>query len=435
MTQALAEVRSVSRWRVCVAALGIFTCTGGPSYYASFRIFNTGGSAVVWTNLYPFLAVAVAGIVLLVLCLSRMTIREVPWPMYAVAGYATWALLSATWSSSPLASPMAAVIDLGLAAFGCWIALTCSIEEQVTSVMLATVAAVALSVPVIAWWPKYGREPILGPGAGGEWMGIFGNRNSLSAVCVLGIIAAAGYFALRPSLRRGQFAVAVSAVHLVVLWGTQGDTSRIALVLCVLAAAGIPLLWKLRSLRVPGYVVSAAAVAALIAAWIVFFDNLDSIAAKVGMDPTLSRRTLIWRHVRAFIRVHPYRGYGYWAFWENPALTQGTYYSVGSAYGSAHNSVLEVLLGLGAIGLVFYLCVVLAAIVGISRWLWTAPSVASWWWGVVLVYLVAQNLTESFVLWHSYNWMLFVSASVVPFVQHTAVTTADAERSSSAMAE
>lgn len=406
-----------------MAALGIFICTGGPSFYASFRIFDVGGSAVVWTNLYPFLGVAVAGVVLMAQRLSRLTIREVPWPMYAIAAYASWALLSATWSSTPAASPMAAMIDLGIAAFGCWIALACNIEEHVTSVMLATVTAVVLSVPVVIWWPKYGREPVIGPSAGGEWMGIFGNRNSLSAVCVLGIIAAAGFYALRPSWRRGLLSVALSALHFVVLWGTHGDTSRLALVLCMLAAGGIPLLWRLRSHRTSGYVVSAAGVAALSAAWIVFFDNLDRIAARIGMDPTLSRRTLIWRHVRAFIRVHPVRGYGYWGFWENPALTQGTYDSVGTAYGSAHNSVLEVMLMLGVIGLILYLCVVLAAIVGISRWLWNAPSVASWWWGVVLVYLVAQNLTESFVLWHSYNWMLFVAASVVPFDQRSEATT------------
>lgn len=427
VTTAFAEDRSTISWRTYVAALGIFTCTGGPSFYASFRIFDLGGSSLVWTNLYPFLGVALAGIALLTLRLSRMSIREVPWPMYAVAGYAAWALLSATWSSTPAASPIAAMIDLGIAAFGCWIALSCNVEEHVTSVMLATVTAVGLSVPVIVFWPKYGREPVLGPNAGGEWMGIFGNRNSLSAVCALGIIAAAGYFALRPSLRRGLLSVALGTLHLVVLWGTHGDTSRIALVLCVVAAAGVPLLWKLHQHRVPGYAVTAVGVAAVYAGWIVLFDNLDSIAAKVGMDPTLSRRTLIWRHVRAFIRVHPIQGYGYWGFWENPALTQSTYYSVGSAYGSAHNSVLEVLLMLGVIGLILYLCVVLAAIIGISRWLWTAPSVSSWWWGVVLVYLVGQNLTESFVLWHSYNWMLFVTASVVPFVQHTGAATAGVE--------
>ncbi|MCU1500248.1 MAG: lipid core-O-antigen ligase-like enyme [Acidimicrobiales bacterium] len=405
--------RTLNR-RVVGAGLGIFVTTGGPSTFSTLHVFHVTPSAVAWTNLYPFLAVAAAGVALLTGRLRQMSWREVPWPVFAVAAFVTWSLLSVTWTSTPDTTTIAAMLGVGIAAFGCWIGLCLEVEEHVTSVLLAMTVATVASVLLIVFRPLYGREPVVGAG-GGEWMGIYGNRNSLAAVSALGIVAAVGFVAIRPTRMRIAIGSAIALLQLIVLWGTHGDTSRITLVLCTVTAFGIPVLWALRRAGIPGIAVGIAAVAAVGVGWELIFDNMATIAAKVGMDPTLSQRTNIWRYVRSFIRVHPIRGYGYWGFWDNPKLTAVTYNGIGKAYASAHNSVLEVLLMLGVIGLVPYLMILLAAVVGIARWVWSARTIAAWWWGLALVYLVAQNLTESFVLWHSYNWVLFIASSIVPF--------------------
>ena len=409
---------------VVIAAIGILICTGGPSTFSTLHLVRIDPSAFIWTNLYPFLTVAVVGTFLLAGALRERPLRRVPWPVFAVAAYVSWALVSALWSSTPASTPVAAAVGVGIAAFGCWIGLSLSVEEQITSVMFATTAAVLLSIPVIVFRPAYGREPVLAPGAGGEWMGIYGNRNSLAAVSALGIIAVVGFALVRRTPTRIVAAVLIGIVDFVVLWGTHGDTSRITLVLCVVAALAIPCLWTLRKLRVPGVAVAAFGVASLGAGWVILFNNIDAIAKRFGMDPTLSQRTLIWRHVRGFIHEHPVRGYGFWGFWDNPTLTYNTYHSIGKAYASAHNSVLEVLLMLGVIGLIPYLGIVLGAVVGISRWVWSHRSISAWWWTVVLVYLIAQNMTESFVLWHSYNWVLVIAASIVPYTSGRVTTPA-----------
>jgi O-antigen ligase len=133
----------------------------------------------------------------------------------------------------------------------------------------------------------------------------------------------------------------------------------------------------------------------------------------VGADATFSSRRLIWSDVRSAIALRPWRGYGFFAFWDSEELTAATYKHVGIAYGSAHNSVLEVALGLGRIGLVLYLTLALFMVVGIARAIWLKTKIATVAWVALTVFMIAQNSMESFVLWHSYLWALFVAATVV----------------------
>jgi O-antigen ligase len=122
----------------------------------------------------------------------------------------------------------------------------------------------------------------------------------------------------------------------------------------------------------------------------------------------------MWADVRGFFWVHPIRGYGFWAIWEVPALTADSYARLGG-YGSAHNAALEVALGLGVIGLLIYLVICGAAIGGPFVWYWCQRSTAAWWWALVVIFLAAEQLMESFVLWHSYIWVLFLAAALAPF--------------------
>ena len=76
--------------------------------------------------------------------------------------------------------------------------------------------------------------------------------------------------------------------------------------------------------------------------------------------------------------------------------------------------MLEVALGLGRIGLAFYLGLAVIMIAGVFRALWQTTSLATVSWMVLTLFLIVQNSMESFVLWHSYLWVLFVAATVVP---------------------
>ena len=46
------------------------------------------------------------------------------------------------------------------------------------------------------------------------------------------------------------------------------------------------------------------------------------------------------------------------------------------------------------------------------RTLWREPGPEAWTWGALVVFLVVENVTESFVLWFSYNWVLLIAAAL-----------------------
>jgi O-antigen ligase len=150
------------------------------------------------------------------------------------------------------------------------------------------------------------------------------------------------------------------------------------------------------------------------ALWTTIFGHIGRLTGFIGESSTLSSRRVIWADARSAIALRPWRGYGFFAFWDNEQLTAATYQRVGAAYGSAHNSVLEVALGSGRIGLAFYVGLSVIMIAGIFRALWKTTSAATVGWMVFALFLIVQNSMESFVLWHSYLWVLFVAAALVP---------------------
>ncbi len=399
---------------VAFAVCGLVVGTRGFSTYLALHAI----SPVSWgARIYdvPAGAVAAIAVVLLARHMAGVAPRLWPWPIYPVAGYATWAMLSAAWAASSITT-LQALIGIGVAAFGCWFGWVLDGREQIWSVAAATTIVTVASAVVIAWYPEYGKMPPLRPGGpgGGQWQGIFGNRNSLAPLCALGLLGLAGVWMLRPSLRRALALAPLALLQLVLLRGSKGATSVLALLLVAGTAGVLVGVQWLRRRGVRGRVVAGSGAAIVTGGIVLAMANVGWLATNLGRDVTLSqRRSVIWPDVREAIAVHPVRGYGFWAFWDNAELTAATYARHGSAYASAHNSILEVTLGLGVVGLVLYLAMHVGPIVGIAVRNWRAPDAVSVWWAFVFVYLVAHNLTESFVLWHSYNWMLFVAAGFV----------------------
>jgi len=402
---------------VLCASAGIVVCTNGFSTYAALHLVDGAETWRSWMYTYPFAAVAIVATAAMVAVLRTMPWRRWPWTLVAVGAYVVWALLSTIWSVDRDTTWPAATIGVGIAAFGCWFGWRLRAQEQIWAVVLAT-GVISVASALVVWRrPEYGKM-ILPPEVFyfvRPWQGIFANRNSLAPVCVLGLVGVVGFVLSRVSVLRVLIALPLGVVHVVLLRNSGGITSQITLVLIACTAVALPGVWFLRSRRVPGAAVAGMAVAGVATAWFVLFAKLDRFTHAVGREANLSNRRLIWADVRRFVADRPIGGHGYWAFWERADLTAATYSRLNSAYASAHSSALEVLLGLGLIGFIAFLVIVFAAVAGVLRWAWSERSIASWWWSILLVFLVTQNLLESFVLWHSYVWVLIVAAAMVPF--------------------
>ena len=94
---------------------------------------------------------------------------------------------------------------------------------------------------------------------------------------------------------------------------------------------------------------------------------------KLGRDITLTGRTNIWLSILQLLKNGNYLfGYGYESFWNNESITRVLYnfYVINGVkynYTGAHNTIIELLLYFGIIGIIVYLTVVLSLLKKTSK--------------------------------------------------------------------
>lgn len=397
--------------RLAVACGVVAVLTNGPVFFAQLKLFGQGPDFdTAWARFW-FRGAAVVGFVLLAhhLAVSRWaaTKRRIA-GLLAVAAFSMFALLSTLWSVAPDATLRRSLDYIGLACFGVWFGAALPRRDQLLAIASAFQVCVMASALVLIL-----RVPGSLQEGNQRWRGIYTNSNSLGPVAALAAISV-GAMALRCAGGRRLVCAALVTVDLVVLVFSRSVTAMVATVVACLLGWVLLKVHHRRGLGTSARVMAIVAgcgvgIAALAAAVLV------PLAGHVLRgDSTVSHRTHIWSEVWQSVLVHPVRGWGFYAFWERFDLAAPLYWRVGLLFGSAHNTVLEVALGLGAVGvLLFGMILLLGGMSVVSRW-WWSPSVATGWWVVLLGFLVLEGVTESFILWYSYHWPFFVAAATAP---------------------
>ena len=357
--------------------------------------------------------------------------------MVAIAWYSAAAVASSLWSVYPSATLWRSIVYLGLALLGLALAGLTDDELSTALVLLASVA-VAGSLAVIVLQHDVGTD------RHGNWIGMYTNRNSLAPLAALGVIAGLRWLLPRsvppiwcglqrarsaagaiqsgsadgisgssgaagnaPAVRRRVWGAALVAASLATLIGAGSRTAWLALAAALAVASavgasrtGAPRVrlwgpWRRGATVLGGaLVVVGMGAAVVIEAWNV---------------PTFSQRRTIWSLVWDRVLERPWGGYGFFAFWEVPELVQE---HLLLQRGSAHNSLVETALGLGLLGTVPFVMLVVLAAVNAGRGLWLRPSADTGMWVAVTVFVLFENMTESFVLWFSHIWVLLLVAAL-----------------------
>lgn len=267
-------------------------------------------------------------------------------------------LLSAAWSISPWVSLLKGVL-LGLATLvGAYLGFRFRARGVAAGAAIVTAVVVGLSALTAVLLPFLGR--MFSPPYAGAWRGVFWHKNHLGTVlALLGVFA---FFRLVDGLRHRRRVVVAdgllvaAVVALVVL-------SRSATGLIVFAAAvaltATAIVWQRvrdavrREHLLAGVVVAIAAVA-------LATTQFSRILGLLGKDATLTGRIPMWLVVlRDHASQRPILGYGIGAFWNLEAHTLSVQQAVGWGYPVAigDNGWLDVLLGLGLLGLVVFVVV------------------------------------------------------------------------------
>ena len=252
------------------------------------------------------------------------------------------AVLSATWSASPLIT-LRTSFDLTLSTlFAFYLSEKLSTEELMKLLMLIGTIAVILSVILALFLPNYG---VYHRNASGAWQGICNHKNSLGVN--MAFLLTPVFFVKKPLVLK----LIYSCLLLFVIGMSQSREAWFVTIGVVIFTGWLSVFRWLR--RKESLLLTAATIVASIAMAALGQLYVDPLMRFIGKDPTLTGRTDIYRAVLASIAKHPIVGYGFGAFWHgfNPESLIIALRIHWMNIGYAENGFLELWLWLGTVGL------------------------------------------------------------------------------------
>ena len=289
--------------------------------------------------------------------------------------YMTWYVMSTAWAFDEVwwmriarrEVPMT-VAMIVVAALLPVPAIIRAIMASFYAVVVMTIAALILSPATTTRhiYPGNSQPPLPG------WHGLFDHKTGMALFLLIGLITVLTF---EPSaLRR----TVTTATVVVLIIGSQSSTGLSALVFVLVFHLWLKNYMASRGQRGSAYVLGSIVVG--VAAVFLMWAYMPAVLEARGKDLTLSGRTLIWSSSVDAIRDRPLTGYGIGGVWRDAATdpTAVMLRKIGFTVFHSHSTVLEVMLLLGAIGLVLFLLVYVSAVSGAIKALAHDAALARW---------------------------------------------------------
>ncbi|WP_022888330.1 O-antigen ligase family protein [Agromyces italicus] len=365
---------------------------------------------------WPGLLAALAG--LLVLCAASLVTRwrAIEWygilPL-TILVFVGWCAASVLWSTTPGASAARVVYLVAFAVLGVYVALMRDTIQIVRAFgdTFRLLLGVSLALELLAGILIDSPIPFLGIhgdlAAFGPIQGIFGSRNMLGFVALIGFITFVVEWRMHIISRTRALASLAVALGSIVLSGSP--TAWIALGAALVALAA---LYGLR--RVPAVsrwrwqlALLVTGAAALVTGWVLRIRIIELLDARAEFDVRLD----LWRELSRYLSLNPLQGWGWVGRWPDAPPYTWLEAGVGRAHESALNAYLDAYFQVGVIGAFAF-----AALIGVAlvrAWLLASNrrSVVYLWPALVLVAVAVTSAAESFALYEG-GWMLVVICAV-----------------------
>jgi O-antigen ligase len=329
-----------------------------PDTYFAGQMATPQGASNIWdfmefAVLLPFLAVG-----LFALRRDLLSLAVWSWPVLALAALA---FVSAFWSDDPALVIRRAGTVTATTLFGIYLAARGDFAPLIASLVKVYAIAAVASFVAIALLPQ--AATVTGDYYTNAWRGAFTDKNELgmagAEAIMISVYACYRHYGPR------WLSCSTIAAFLVLLFGSQSKTP-VVVMLAGLYAAFLVLALRRRSGAglLVGYVLlvlGLAGAALLSIGW-------QDVLAALGRDPTFTNRTRIWQLALEYISHRPWLGYGYGGFWRADSVDANVFWdALGFKTPHAHNSWLELTLGVGIVGAALAALAWLAAIYRILR--------------------------------------------------------------------
>jgi O-antigen ligase len=403
----------VNTWLLCVALLVFASLYGFSFEHGGGNTITSQAASLSGEDAQTGLVIRIQNAGTYILCILLMVplIRSIGTEFrrnVLISALLIWAIASCAWSNNPAASAtngVRIVLDISLA---CFLVNRYTIGDLLKILVLVGSVAAAGSLFLVFFMPQYGLQERTLSYAFGAWQGIFGQKNICGAEMTL-LLLPAFFVRLSGSYARLSRTVYVIAV-LTIIAMTRSAGAWVVCGACLLFVVAMNSLRKLAGKD------SRVAVLGLLGILVVLgmaiAGNFATLTAAIGKDTSMSGRTAIWAGLFRVIMQRPMLGYGFMAFWQgltgsgaNVAMQLNT---PGMAY--AENGVVELLVELGAVGLLLYVLVFLRAVKDAAYCFRRDPSPTTLWFISMLFYVVVSNIGGGWLLWPSNL------ACIVPFV-------------------
>lgn len=239
---------------------------------------------------------------------------------------------------------------------------------------------------------------------GGPIQGVFGTRNMLGFLAVVALIT----FVVEWRTQSIAPAISVASIGLAGFLALLSSSPTVfVLAVVVGATTGALTIVRhtrpLRRNRVQWAIVTLVGIALAVA-----FVLRHQLIAWMGAGSDFFTRATLWNQILEFVALQPVHGWGWFGAWHRGEYPF-TYinFLLDDHHGSALNAYFDVLLQLGAAGLVLFL--LLGGIALVRSWLVASSrrSVVYAWTPLVLVTLATESMFESFTIVES-GWLLLV---------------------------
>jgi exopolysaccharide production protein ExoQ len=336
-------------------------------------------------------------------------------PLAVFMGFAGWAATSMMWSGDWLFTVRRLSVSVFVCIGAAWVATKASAEAIPRFVLVASGAylcvgvAAELVLGTLQISPNYRFSGTLHP-------------NQQGVNCALLLIAAVAL--ISADRRRRSLYVVPLAGGLCFLLMTESRTALISFVVSHLVFWAVHLRVYTKQLLV---VAVLALLTAATLATVMFLPTSSVLTSWIDLGRndsdlgTLTGRTLLWRELWPYVKDRPATGYGYNSFW-TPVRVSDMADAMGNgaseAMSEGHSTYLDVMLGVGIIGLVLFTTSMLIGLrrsVAFLRWQYSSGSVFCL---MLIVFCSLHGLTESALVYNAFLEFVFVWCVFAVCVNH-----------------
>lgn len=321
------------------------------------------------------------------------------------------ALISISWSIFPLATLYHLFILLFTTILGAYIGSIFTPKSLLRYFFWWAGVVVTASYVLLVFFPN---AAIMGEPHLGSWRGIFWHKNFTGSLMAFANLIFLLYWLTgsRKDIGRTVMCMIGYLLSLVLTFFSQSAAGIVTwfvlnIILIVLLAWSKfkNILTKLHYLIISGFVIVAGIIIGI---------NLNGIFRIINRSASLTGRIPLWNYLlTTWVREQPFFGHGFAAMWQVEQFRKQVTTSQGWSFEitNGHNGFMDILLGLGAIGLALVFALWFVSLFRTGKYLIKMDSREAFFPFLIVIYFLLANLSISFILeFESFHWMLLITA-------------------------